>query len=125
MTAGQPSNHQHKRALGLEVIESLSTPSRQRRNRPRVVQTPVSAVAQTCSTSTHVAAAPLRFTLPPLENMSLQDGMDLLECIRVFPVIRWVSSAWKSVSFDSRDRMTSPELPFTLKTREEFSVEDL
>lgn len=71
MTAGQPSNHQHKRALSLEVIESLSTPSRQRRNRPRAVQTQVSAVAQTGSTSTLVAADPLRFTLPPLENMSL------------------------------------------------------
>lgn len=48
------------------------------------MQTPGSAVAQTGSTSTPVAADPLRFTLPPPENMSLQDDMDLLECIRVF-----------------------------------------
>jgi len=89
MAAGQPANHQHKRVLSLEVIESLSTPSRRRRNRPGAVQTPVligsaSAVAQTGPTPSSVATHRHPFTLPPQENMSVQDGMDLLECMRIF-----------------------------------------
>ncbi len=88
IAARQLASHQHRRVSSLEVIEGLSTPSsptplRRERNRPGAVQSPLS-FGSTGSSPSSAATRGHPFTLPPRRNMSLSDGIDLLECMRVF-----------------------------------------
>jgi len=90
----QVADHKHRRISSLEVIESLSTPAsptqlRREPSRPGAVQSPLSfdsalATARTGLSLSPAAASGYPFTLPSRHRMNLQDGIELLECMRVF-----------------------------------------